>query len=173
MNTEKELVTSPKRASRRRDTIESFKSRMNARRTTTERIADWLTLSFGTIWFLTVNAIFFFAWIVWNTDLIPGLPAIDPFPFGLLTMVVSLEAIFLAIIVLISQNREGRIAELREELELYVDTYAETEITKIIYLLKMLLEHNGIDLSKDRDLHQMLQHLQSSHIEDELEKQVR
>lgn len=137
-----------------------------------DHLADLLTASFGTISFLFVNAAFFFGWIVWNMGLIPGLSPIDPFPFGLLTMVVSLEAIFLAIVVLISQNREARIAELREEVELYISTYAENEVTKVMYLLTLLLEKNGIDMSADADLKEMLESVDSEVIERELEKQL-
>lgn len=104
--------------------------------------------------------------------MIPGLPSIDPFPFGLLTMVVSLEAIFLAIIVLISQNREARIAELREEVELYINTYAENEITKILYLQSLLLKKHGIDTSEDTEIAEMLKNLEADKIEHELEKQL-
>ncbi len=172
MGTPHETLLPEIRPSRRRAQIQSFKARMNARRTPAERLADWLTAFFGTVGFLLFNAAFFAIWIPWNTGLIPGLAPIDPFPFGLLTMVVSLEAIFLAVIVLISQNREGRIADLREEVELYVDTYAEDEITKIIHLITLLLEHNGIDISKDKDLHEMLKHLPSARIEEELERQL-
>lgn len=159
-------------ATERRNTIRSFKAKANAKRSTSDKVADWLTLSFGTVGFLTVNALFFFVWIVWNTGLIPGLAIIDPFPFGLLTMVVSLEAIGLAIIVLISQNREGRIAELREEVELYINTYAESEITKLMYLTTLLLKKNGIDVSKDDDVRLMLESLESDKIEEELEEQL-
>jgi uncharacterized membrane protein len=160
------------RVSRRRSAIKSFKARANAKRTAADRIADWFTESFGTVFFLALNAGFFAVWIAWNTGLVPGLSIADPFPFGLLTMVVSLEAIFLAIIVLISQNRENRIAELREEVELYINTYAESEITKLIYMQKLLLEKSGVDLSHDKDLQDMMKNLQSDVIEEELEKQL-
>jgi uncharacterized membrane protein len=157
---------------KRRSTIKSFKAKLDSKRTFWDRTADLLTALFGTVPFLVLNAAFFAFWIFWNTDLIPGMPPIDPFPFGLLTMVVSLEAIFLAIIVLISQNREARVAELREEVELYINTYAENEITKVMYLLTLLLEKNGIDLSKDEDLKDMLQSVDSDVVEDELERQL-
>ncbi len=156
----------------RRDTIRSFKAKVNAKRSTADKIADLMTASFGTVAFLTFNALFFIAWILWNTGSIAGLAPIDPFPFGLLTMVVSLEAIFLAIIVLISQNREARVAELREEVELYINTYAENEITKVMYLLTLLLDKQGIDLTKDEDLKDMLANIDSEVIEQELEKQL-
>lgn len=159
-------------AAQRRNTIRSFKAKANEKRSVSDKVADLLTASFGTVIFLVLNAVFFVVWISWNTGLVPGLTPIDPFPFGLLTMVVSLEAIFLAIIVLISQNREARVAELREEVELYINTYAENEITKVMYLLTLLLEKNGIDLSKDADVQAMLENVDSEVIEAELEKQL-
>lgn len=165
-------VSLAENASKRQKTIHSFKAKVNKNRSAVDKLADWLTASFGTISFLFLNAAFFFVWIVWNMGLIPGLSPIDPFPFGLLTMVVSLEAIFLAIIVLISQNREARVAELREEMELYINTYAENEITKVMYLLTLLLEKNGIDVSADTDLKEMLESVDSEVIERELEKQL-
>ncbi len=165
-------LTNPDNVVHRRSTIKSFKARANAKRTVSEKVADFLTAAFGTVFFLMLNAVFFAVWIVWNIGLIPSLSVIDPFPFGLLTMVVSLEAIFLAIIVLISQNREARVAELREEVELYINTYAENEITKMMYLQTLLLEKNGIDLSKDKDLQDMLKTLESEKIEKALQEQI-
>ena len=135
-----------------------------------ERVADWLTTSFGTMFFLLLNAVFFFVWIVLNTA--PGITHFDPYPFGFLTMVVSLEAIFLAIVVLISQNREARIAELREEIELYISTYAETEITKLLHMTAQLLEKQGVDVKADKELQSMLKRLESGELEHELEKQL-
>ncbi|MBP6946148.1 MAG: DUF1003 domain-containing protein [Candidatus Pacebacteria bacterium] len=160
------------RVSRRRTAIQSFKARANAKRNLADKIADWLTESFGTVFFLGLNGIFFLFWITWNSGVFPHIPVRDPFPFGLLTMVVSLEAIFLAIVVLISQNRETKIAELREEVELYINTYAESEITKLIYLQTLLLEKSGIDISKDTELQEMLKTLESDAIEDELQRQL-
>ncbi len=159
-------------AAARRDTIRSFKAKVNKKRSTSDKLADLMTASFGTVVFLALNALFFLFWVLWNTGNMGGLTPIDPFPFGLLTMVVSLEAIFLAIIVLISQNREARIAELREEVELYINTYAENEITKVMYLLTLLLQKNDIDISKDEDLKDMLANIDSEVIEKELEKQL-
>lgn len=173
MNMSKKTILSrPEHVIHRRNRIQSFKAKMNASRSTSDRIADFLTASFGTVFFLVLNAVFFILWIVWNTGLIPFIPVLDPLPFGLLTMVVSLEAIFLAIIVLISQNREARIAELREEIELYINTYAENEITKLMYLQTLLLEKQGIDISADEDLQLMLKHLEGEKIEKALTKQL-
>ncbi len=170
--TQKKFIPAAEDASRRDNTIRSFKAKANENRSATDKAADFLTAAFGTISFLSLHAIFFFAWIMWNTGLISGLPVFDPLPFGFLTMVVSLEAIFLAIILVISQNREARIAELREEVDLYINRYAENEITKLIYLQTLLLKKNGIDISEDEDVRQMLKRLESDEIEEELDKQL-
>jgi uncharacterized membrane protein len=156
----------------RRNRIRSFKTKIDAKRTLLEKIADLLTASFGTVSFLAINAAFFLFWILWNTGHIPLVPPVDRYPFGMLTMIVSLEAIFLAVVVLISQNREARITELREEVELYINTYSENEITKVIYILTKLADKNGIDLSKDTELEEMLGNIESDEIERELEKQL-
>lgn len=169
----KTKLAEPARIVHRRHAISSFKNRANANRTLPEKIADTMTELFGTMSFLIANGILFTIWFAWNTSLIPGLTPLDPFPFELLTMIVSLEAIFLSIVVLISQNRAAHIAELREEIDLYINTFSEAEITKIIYLQTLLLEKHGIDLSKDKELQVMLKTLESDKIEHELEKQLK
>lgn len=168
----RKIVPVAQKSAERRNTIRSFKAKANNKRSVSDKFADLLTASFGTVLFLVLNMLFFLGWILWNTGNIPNIAPIDPFPFGLLTMVVSLEAIFLAIIVLISQNREARIAELREEVELYINRYSEDEITKVMYLVTLLLEKNGIDVSKDVDLKDMLQDVDNDVVERELEKQL-
>jgi uncharacterized membrane protein len=159
-------------AATRRKSIRSFKAKANERRSVPEKIADFLATESGTMPFLLFNILGFSFWLLWNTGRIPGLVPLDPFPFGLLTTVVSLEAIFLAIIVLISQNREARIADLREEVELYISTHAENEITKLMYLVTLLLKKQGIDVSADMDIQEMLEVVDSDAIEREFEKQL-
>ncbi len=157
---------------KRRKQIKSFKAKADAKRTVTERFADWLTSRFGSIAFLTINAIWFTAWILINTDKVPFISSFDPYPFGFLTMVVSLEAIFLAIIVLISQNREARIGELREEIELQISTISETELTKLIHLVVVLLEKQGVKIDEDPELKKMLRPINNAAIEREIESEL-
>ncbi|HET9411600.1 MAG TPA: DUF1003 domain-containing protein [Candidatus Saccharimonadales bacterium] len=158
--------------SRRRRIIKSLKAQADSHRTPAERFADWLTNFFGSVGFLVINALWFFLWIIINLGFLPGVEPFDPFPFGLLTMVVSLEAIFLAIIVLISQNRAARIADLREEIDLQINTIAEEEVTKMIQLQLKLLEKNGVILEHDPDLERMLRPLQSAEIERVIQSQI-
>jgi uncharacterized membrane protein len=75
-----------------------------ARQTTVDRFSDAVAHMAGTTLFVGFHVVWFAAWIAWNTGRVPGWRPIDPFPFSFLTLVVSLEAIFLTLFVLISQN---------------------------------------------------------------------
>lgn len=161
-----------RRLKSRRGVIQSFEAKSRANRSLAEKVADFITAHLGSMPFLIINALWFSLWIVINTGVIPVIPQFDPFPFGLLTMVVSLEAIFLAIIVLISQNRAGKIDDLREEVDLQINTIAEEEITKMMELQILLLKKNGIDVSKDTELQEMLEPLDPAKIEESLGKQT-
>ncbi len=81
--------------------------------------------------FLWLNAGFFFVWIGLNLGIVPGVPAFDPYPFGLLTMAVSLEAIFLSIFVLLSQNVQAAKDRIRGDVEYEVNLRAEMEIAEM------------------------------------------
>lgn len=151
--------------------IKSFKARANEKRNLAEKFADWLTSGFGSLTFLFLNAIWFTVWILINTGKWTIIEPFDPSPFGLLTLIVSLEAIMLAIIVLISQNREARIGELREEIDLQINIIAEQEITKLIELIAVLLKKQGVKISDDPELVRYLG-ISNEQIERELEKQL-
>jgi uncharacterized membrane protein len=92
-----------------------------------ERLTDWIAWFSGSLQFLGLTALWFTAWIAVNT-LPLGIPVFDPFPFGLLTMIVSLEAIFLSCFVLISQNRQAEKDHLRSDVEYDINIKAEMEI---------------------------------------------
>lgn len=167
----KTQVAHEEKLQRHRIVVQSLRAKADAKRTFTDRVADKLTARFGTVLFLVINAVWFAVWIAWNTNLIPGVEPFDPFPFGLLTMIVSLEAIFLAIIVLISQNRAAKVAELREEIDLQVTSIAETEISKVMQMLRLLLKKNGVKLD-DPEIEEMVRPINSEEIEHMLEKQL-
>ncbi|TSC82311.1 MAG: hypothetical protein G01um101420_475 [Parcubacteria group bacterium Gr01-1014_20] len=160
----------PSEASRR--IVRSLKAKADARRTRSEKFADWLTSRLGSVKFLLANVTWFGVWIVLNTGLIPGITPFDPYPFGFLTMIVSLEAIMLAIVVLVSQNRAMKVDDLREEIDLQVDIITEQEITKLMSLVILLLQKNGVDISKDMELQEMLQPTDTGKIQKILEKQA-
>ncbi|MDB5035920.1 MAG: hypothetical protein JWQ98_3161 [Chlorobi bacterium] len=98
--------------------------------TVIERIADWIAVFSGSMGFLSLNALWFMVWIIINT-LPVGIRQFDPFPFGLLTMIVSLEAIFLSIFVLISQNRQTVKDRVRADIEYDINVKAEMEVAHL------------------------------------------
>jgi CRP/FNR family cyclic AMP-dependent transcriptional regulator len=94
------------------------------------RISDWIAWFSGSMYFLLLNAVWFISWIAIN--MLPlGLPQFDPYPFGLLTMIVSLEAIFLSCFVLISQNRQVEKDRVRSDIEYDVNIKAELEVAHL------------------------------------------
>ena len=158
--------------SEQREKIKSFKAKMDLQRGVSDKLADTMTSLFGSVWFLIFNAVWFGGWMLANTGLIPGIKAFDPFPYGLLTMVVSLEAIFLAIIVLISQNRAAKIADLREEIDLQLNVRAEQEITKLLIIVDEIHDHLGLDPEDDAELIMMKQRTDLDAIEKELAQEL-
>lgn len=149
----------------------AIKSQHAAERTWIEAIAEWLNDLAASSAFLVMHVLWFVVWILWNTGML-RFPPFDPYPFGLLTMVVSLEAIFLSIFVLLAQKRESAIAELREEMSLQVGLRLEEEVTKTLQLVAGLYTRLGHKVAEDAELHAMLQPLDIEAIERELILQI-
>lgn len=120
------------------------------------RVADKITAFAGTMAFVYFHVVWFTLWVLLNVGVFGAFWKFDDFPFGFLTMTVSLEAIFLSTFVLISQNRQGQIAEMRSELDYKTDVKAEKEIDVIMKTLERLAKHEGIDT---RDLSAELRQL--------------
>ena len=149
----------------------AIKAQQAAHRSRLERIVDRLNEIASSVWFLVGHAIGFAFWLLWNTGYL-GIRPIDPPPFGLMTLIVSLEAIFLSIFVLMAQQRESAIAELREELGLQVNLRVEQEVTKTLQLVAGLYTRLGHRVSDDPELHHMLQPLDVKAIERDLLEQI-
>jgi uncharacterized membrane protein len=103
---------------------------MEEHTTPLQRIADWIAWFSGSMPFLIINAAWFIIWILLNTVHF-GIPQFDPYPFGLLTMMVSLEAIFLSCFVLVSQNRQAEKDRVRADIEYEVNVKAELEVSHL------------------------------------------
>jgi uncharacterized membrane protein len=149
-----------------------FRSRLTHNLTFLERGVEYITRWFGTMNFLVGNVLLFIGWILWNTNMVPGLSPFDPYPFGFLTMVVSLEAIVLSIAVLITQNRESMIADLREETDFEINVRAENEITKILNILDEIHDHLGLPKNdNDTELSSMKERTDIDAIEEAILKE--
>jgi uncharacterized membrane protein len=116
-----------------------------------DRLADAITSLSGSMLFVYLHILWFGAWLLVNTGYM-GLKPFDPFPYGLLTMIVSLEAIFLATFVLISQNRFSDAADRRAELDLQIGLLAEHEITRVLQMLDAIQAKLGIENDVDSEL---------------------
>ena len=151
--------------------IRSFEAEALRKRPLSVKIADFLTSKFGTVSFLLGNAFVYIIWIYLNSGKVAWFAPIDPFPYSFLNSFVSLEAIFLTVIILISQNRQNQRDTLRNELGLQVELISEKENTKILKLLKKILE-NKEKYSHDPELEEMIQEIDASYIERKLEEQL-
>jgi uncharacterized membrane protein len=118
------------------ETIMHLEEASKIRRTKSDHIADAITHSCGSMWFIWAHLIGFAGWIIFN--IIPGVGHFDPFPFTFLTLVVSLEAIFLSTFILISQNHETRLSERRNQLDLQVNLLSEQENTKMLTIIERI-----------------------------------
>jgi uncharacterized membrane protein len=123
-------------------------------KTRQDRFADGITRLSGSMGFLFAHAVVFAFWIVVNVGQSPIL-GFDPYPFGFLTMAVSLEAIFLSTVVMISQNKMQEASDKRAELDLQINLLAEHEITRILRLVDAIADKMGIEEAEDPALEEL------------------
>lgn len=122
-----------------------------ARRTGADRAAAAIARFCGSITFVWIHVAVFAAWIGYNS--LPWFDAFDPYPFTFLTLVVSLEAIFLSTFILISQNYDMRVAERRNQLDLQINLLAEQENTKALQILERIAAKVGAHGGDDPQVH--------------------
>jgi uncharacterized membrane protein len=151
------------------DAIAALEHNALRRRTATERVSDVITKLVGNVGFLAAHLILISGWALLNLRIITGLKPFDPFPFGILALVVSSESVFLTIFVLISQSRMARQSERRSHLDLQVGMLSEQELTTILKMIEKLCQHIGVDVdsskkdvqsfSKTTDVHKLASEL--------------
>lgn len=134
-------------------------------RSRAEQLSDWIASTAARGAVMAAHAIWFIGWIVVNLGVIPRVRPFDAFPFPFLTMAVSLEAIFLALFVLASQNRLARQADKRSHLDLQIDLLSEREMTAVLQLLRDIAAHLDVktsvtaerlhDLARQTDIHKL------------------
>ncbi len=124
-------------------------------RSTAEHIADKVTTFAGSTPFIIIHVVWFGGWILINAGIIPGIAAFDPFPFSFLTLVVSLEAIFLTLLVLMSQNRMTKEADKRAHLDLQINMLDEQETTIILKMVQKIAIHLGLEEEIDNSVKEL------------------
>jgi uncharacterized membrane protein len=112
--------------------------------TRSERIGVAVTSAAGTFACAVLHVVLLGSWCAWNAFGPPSL-RFDPYPFGLLTMIVSMEGVVLAILVLLTQNRMSRQTDQRDHLDLQVSLLAEQEMTMVLRLLSRISDHLGVE----------------------------
>jgi uncharacterized membrane protein len=136
-----------------------------------EALAKFLTKSFGTLRFLILTLIFILLWILLNLGLVPGITPFDLYPFVWLVTIVQLFSIVLSIVILISQNQETRITEIRQQVDLEINVRAEHEITKILNMIEQIHTELGIARA-DLELEQMKEMTNISVIKEKVEQVI-
>ncbi|HKV10885.1 MAG TPA: DUF1003 domain-containing protein [Thermoanaerobaculia bacterium] len=137
-----------------------------------ERVSDSLTRVMGTMAFAVFHFVLFAAWFTVNLGLTP-LEPFDPFPFGILTLIVSAEGVLLAIFVLISQNRMSRQANQRAHLNLQISLLAEQETTRLLRKVQSLVDRLGIEEpTRDQDVRRLAEDTHLEVLAEELRKKL-
>ena len=149
--------------------ISSWEQDALHKRSPAERLSDSITSTAASGPVLVGHVAWFLLWTLVNLGAIPGVRPFDPFPFPFLTMTVSLEAIFLALFVLASQNRLAQQADKRAHLDLQINLLAEREMTAVLTLLQDIATHLGVqgsvspselrDLAKQTNVHEITRKL--------------
>lgn len=144
---------------RNAETVQDMQARLVEAESTVDHVADGISTFAGSTWFVIIHAIWFAIWILAGSGVVPivGLSEFDPYPFSLLTLIVSLEAIFLSTFVLISQNKLAAASDRRSDLDLHINLLAEQKSAKTLELLGQITEQlnamaNEFRVSHDAEL---------------------
>jgi uncharacterized membrane protein len=138
------------------DAVVQLEEEFLSQRTMADRLSDAIAAFVGSIRFVILHVVWFVAWVVINFRVIPAIPAFDPYPFQLLCMMVSLEAVLLSTFVLIKQNRMSHRADQRSHLDLQVNLLSEKEVTKLIQMQRLICQKLGVsEAEKDEEMDEM------------------
>ena len=139
-------------------TVAEIEQELLGQRSGADRLSDTIARLAGNIYFALGHALAVAGWVLLNTGVFPGILPFDPFPFPFLGLVVALEAIFLSMFVLMSQNRQRRHTDHWDHLNLQIDLLAEQEMTKMLQMLQKICRHLGLEKEAgDPELKEMVQ----------------
>ena len=142
-----------------------------AHRSLSARIGDTIATQAGRMWFIIAHLVWFAVWLSLNIRP-KGVSTFDPFPFSLLTTIVSLESIFLSLFILMSENRSSRVADERNHLDLQINLLAEDENTKILQMLQAICEYHKLPISNDPEINAMTKRTDVKNVLSELKNNL-
>jgi uncharacterized membrane protein len=139
--------------------------------TTADRVADAITTFSGSVRFVWINLALIGGWMAANL-LLPKRDRLDPFPFPLLTLVLSVEAIFLAIFILMSQNRAARVSDKRGHLDLQLNLLSEQENTKMLLMLEQIGQAVGAEFDQGAEVQVLAQATEPEALSQQIDQAV-
>jgi uncharacterized membrane protein len=142
-----------------------------AKRTGADRVASAIARFCGSMPFVWIHVVVFSLWIGYNA--LPWFKAFDPYPFTFLTLIVSLEAIFLSTFILISQNYDMRVSERRNQLDLQINLLAEQENTKALQILERIARKVGANVADDPQVRALEEATRPEALVDQIEEAYR
>lgn len=152
--------------------VMALESAEHEKATTADRIADAITAFSGSIRFVWITVLTVGGWIAANL-LLPRRDRLDPFPFPLLTLVLSVEAIFLAIFILMSQNRAAKVSDKRSHLDLQLNLLAEQENTKMLLMLEQIGRAVGAEVDAGADVQALAEATEPEALSDQIDQASR
>ncbi|WP_437301527.1 DUF1003 domain-containing protein [Sorangium sp. So ce426] len=155
------------------ETLIAVREKMERGKTHQEMVADAITRFAGSMPFVYIHALLFGGWILVNLGVVPWIQPFDPFPFVMLAMIASVEAIFLSTFVLISQNRMQALADKRADLDLQINLLAEHEVTRLIGLVDDIARHLGVTSGEGATLDELKRDVRPEEVIEEIERAAR
>jgi uncharacterized membrane protein len=147
--------------------------RFEAQKSIHDRVTDRIMAVMGSLALVYVHAALFLGWIALNSGLVSFVKPWDPFPFVLLAVISSMEAILLSSVVLISQNRMQTLADRRADLDLQVNLLAEREVTRVLQTVDAIARRVGAEVPLAKDLHALKQDVSPKEVLEEIERAER
>jgi uncharacterized membrane protein len=145
----------PRAAQENIHTVAELEAEFLRGRSASERLGDRVADFTGSMKFVAIHLVWFAIWILINLGFFPVIRPFDPFPFILLSLVVSCEAVLLSTFVLMKQNRMSKAADQRSHLNLQIDLLAEQEITKILQMLTPVCDRLGLRAARDPEVSEL------------------
>jgi uncharacterized membrane protein len=151
------------------DRILALEAADQEKATTAQRVANAVSAFAGSMKFVWINALLVTSWVVFNLA-VPEPRRLDPFPFSLLTLVLSVEAIFLAIFILINQNRGAEVSEKRSHLDLQLNLLSEQENTKMLMMLEQIGHAVGAEMGSEPEARVLAQATQPEALSEQIDR---
>ncbi len=146
------------------------RAQMERSKSASEKVSDAITDFAGSMWCVYFHALWFGGWIIINAGWVRGIKPFDPFPFVMLAMIASVEAIFLSTFILITQNRMQRFADRRAELDLQINLLSEHELTRAIRLLDAIAQAMKVARPAAEEIEDITRDVDPLRVADEIDK---